>query len=90
MLVPKAAMNENGSAQPGKNEIGSTRQVAPVEPKAKPQAMCSLPDPDLRGCVLGGDTRHCVRAAFRGKLVRHLILLIPVCGGADYRKKRVR
>jgi len=42
VLVPKATVNENDSSETGKNNIRLSRQIRPMNPKAKSETVQEL------------------------------------------------
>jgi hypothetical protein len=71
MLMPKAAMYEYDFAAPGENDIGRTRQVAPVDPEPVAQSMRHLPDNQLRLTVGFADEGHTSTHDVRNIIKRH-------------------
>ena len=56
--MPKAAMNENSDPARGKDQVGSSRQVLPMEAETKPMGVQEPTDEELRLGVSGFHPRH--------------------------------
>ena len=58
MTVPKATMNKYDRFVPGKNQIGTARQVSNMQPEAKTFTENSSPNNQLRLCFFPADPSH--------------------------------
>lgn len=70
MLMPEASMDEYELMEPGKYQIGPTRQAGRMQSKAKAQPMGKAADAPLRCSIAASDTRHEGRT-FRRRHVIH-------------------
>jgi len=58
MPVPKTSMYKNDFTATGENQIGISRQIASMKPKAEAHAVHKLADKDFRLSVAGPNPRH--------------------------------
>ena len=71
MLMPEAAMYQNGFTQARKHQIGCAGQVSAVKPEAEAHRMRGTADAQLRQGVDLADAAH-LSASFLGRqTVRH-------------------
>lgn len=56
--MPEAAMYENSRAVLGQHDVGTAREITPVQAKAKSRALKEAPDCELRRRVLSADAGH--------------------------------
>lgn len=57
-MVPIAAMNKNHLPQSGKDEVGTTGKVLPMQSKAKSEGMSDSPYGALGPRILAPNTGH--------------------------------
>ena len=72
VLMPEAAMNEDDLSQPGKDQIGSARQITAVQAEPVSQAMSRPPDRELRLRVRLCDAPHLGATLFWRNPVGHV------------------
>lgn len=66
VLMPKTAVDQNHSAKTGKHQIGTTRQIAHMQPVPVSEPMNERTDDPFRSRVFAAHARHQL-ASFRGR-----------------------
>jgi hypothetical protein len=62
MLVPKAAVNEDGNSMFHEHQIGSSLQIASMQAETKPHCMGNLPNTNFRLGVFAPNLSHYLAA----------------------------
>ncbi len=75
--MPKAAMDENDLAVPGKNNVWTPGEILPMQTKAVAKPMEKRPHHQFGTCVLAADPAHEGRSLAGGHRIHRLGLKVP-------------
>lgn len=69
--MPEAAVHEDNLLPRREHNVGTTRQIATMEPEAIPEPVQGAAQDEFRFCILLADPRHYVRTAVSSYVVGH-------------------